>query len=185
MRFGPPRRDRIRQDRPTVRPARVESEMKNSKNSPPATQPAKKKLNKKPDRAPGGPPSAATIAASQTGRVSPYIQANLTYADPDEALPSSDGTVSKPDWLLQIRSKLQLRDIPGQVPTSEDLVTLDLLIDAVDKDIPALTTLRDLWRFCVKTLSLPVNMNQTYPNPSRLALVMISTAKITSGVGAH
>ena len=73
---------------------------------------------------------------------------------------------------------------PGQEPTSKDLETLDLLIDAVEKDVPALTTLRDLWRFCVKTLSLPENMDQTYPNPSRLASVLISTATITSATSA-
>ena len=55
--------------------------------------------NTKPDRAPGGP---------LTGRVPPYVLANLLHADPEEALPSTDGTVSKPDWLNQIRGKLQL-----------------------------------------------------------------------------
>ena len=56
----------------------------------------------------------------------PYVLANLLHADPEEALPSTDGTVSKPDWLNQIRGKLQLHDSPGQEPTSKDLATLDL-----------------------------------------------------------
>ena len=55
--------------------------------------------NTKPDRAPGGP---------LTGRVPSYILTNLLHADPEEALPSTDGTVSKPDWLSQIRGKLHV-----------------------------------------------------------------------------
>ena len=132
--------------------------------------------NTKPDRAPGGP---------LTGRVPPYVLANLLHADPEEALPSTDGTVSKPDWLNQIRGKLQLHDSPGQEPTSKDLATLDLLIDAVEKDAPILNTCSDLWRFCVKTLSLPENTAMTFPNPSRLASVMLTTAKITTATSAQ
>ena len=59
--------------------------------------------------------------------------------------------------------------LDNQELDSRDLATLDFLTCAVDASTPALTTLRDLWRFNVKTLSLPENLNQIWPNPSRLA----------------